>query len=369
VLVTLALICAVAARTSRKKDTGTLVLKHADTNENALVRGELVSTLIGNVVFLYDDFTIYSDNARWWQDKGVVTLNGNVRVERGPKVMRCDQMTFQKERRTVEGTGRVDYRDSTDGVRIYGRRGVYDMARKEVVLTGDPHFVRTSPSAGATARAEDTLEIVGQELTYHDSLRLATARKRVRITRGPLVATCDRADYATRLEQGHLRVKPFITYEQHTMDGDSVDLFFRGDTLDGVSVDGHAHGIYREADSADTTLTNVWGDSMYLAMTPSGDLDSVWAWGNVLSTYYLSAEEDSANRVSGKAMILAFEQGRGLRSALVWGNAASTYYVSERDSRGRNEASGDTIHVFFRSGKASELVLSGAVRGTYSPRE
>jgi hypothetical protein len=286
-------------------------------------------------------------------------------------VMRCDQMTFQKERKTVVGTGRVDYRDTLAGVWVTGRRGTYDMARREVVLTGDPHFVRYDPSAGRNrpgSRPQDTLRITGLEMTYHDSLKAATARKKVRITRGPLVATCEWADYNTTLEHGRLRIKPFITYEQHTMDGDSVDLFFRGDTLDGVSVDGHAHGIYRQTDSADTTLTNVWGDSMFLAMAPGGGLDSVWAWGDVLSTYYLSAEEDSANRVSGKAMILSFEKAGALRTALVWGNARSTYYVSEKDSRGRNEASGDTIHVFFADGKASELVLRGGVRGTYSPR-
>jgi hypothetical protein len=104
-------------------------------------------------------------------------------------------------------------------------------------------------------------------------------------------------------------------------------------------------------------------------MTPGGALDTVWAWENVHSTYYLSSEADSANEVSGKAMVLSFERGGDLRTALVWGNARSTYYVREDDGRGRNEASGDTIHVFFEQGRASELTIRGSVRGAYYPRQ
>ena len=66
-------------------------------------------------------------------------------------------------------------------------------------------------------------------------------------------------------------------------------------------------------------------------------------------------------------MILSFEDKADLHGALVWGNAESTYYVREEDGQGRNEASGDTIRVRFEEGKASELTISGSVRGAYYP--
>lgn len=353
-------------RTKKDRNSAALVLKNANSNENTLVNGELVSTLTGNVTFLYDDLTVISDNARWWRDQGTIRLNGNVRAERGVKVLTCDEMTFLKQRKQIEGSGRVDYRSPPDGVRLFGRRGTYDLDRKRFVLTGEPHFVRTD------TLGRDTLDITGVEMTYDDSLRVASSRRSVVITRGPLRATCDLAHYYARRDLAQLRGKPHIVYEGHVMDGDSVDLYFKGDTLDGVSVAGKAHALYRAIDSSttprDTNLTNVWGDSMYLKMNARGQLDSVWAWGNVISTYYLSSASDSANRVEGKAMVLAFEGRGALRSALVWGNARSTYYVREKDSDGRNEASGDTIQVWFERGQASELVLSGKVRGTYHQR-
>ncbi|MBD3240353.1 MAG: hypothetical protein GF331_07190 [Chitinivibrionales bacterium] len=340
-----------------------LILKNANRNENTLIRGELVSTLIGDVVFLYDDFTIYSDRARWWQSRGTVKLTGNVRVEREDEKMTCDRLTFLKKQKQLDASGRVNYYSHPDRVRIHGSHGRYDMDRDRFVLTGEPHFLRFD-----TAAAE-TLTIVGREMTYHDSTRVASAVRDVRITKGKLAATCERANYYTSDERAQLRGTPVITFDGNTMKGDSVDLRFRGDTLQGVAIGGSAHGLYLEPDSSDTNVTNVWGDSMYMAMTPSGSLDSLWAWEDVLSTYYLSSEADSANKVSGKAMVLSFEGSGNLRSALVWGNARSTYFVREDDGQGRNEASGDTIHVFFDEGKARELTISGSVRGSYFPQQ
>lgn len=356
ILVLCLLACAVAR--DRSPD---LILKNANRNENTLVRGELVSTLIGDVTFLYDDFTIYSDRARWWQSRGTVKLTGNVRVVRQDEEMTCDRLTFLKKQKQLDASGRVNYYSRPDRVRISGRHGRYDMDRDRFVLTGEPHFLRFD-----TAAAE-TLTIVGREMTYHDSTRVASAVSDVRITKGKLAATCDRANYYTGDERAELRGKPVITYDGNTMNGDSVDLTFRGDTLRGVAIGGSAHGLYLEPDSGDTNVTNVWGDSMYMAMTPGGSLDTLWAWENVSSTYYLSSEADSANKVSGKAMVLSFERSGDLRTALVWGNARSTYFVREDDGQGRNEASGDSIHVSFDAGRATELTVSGSVRGAYFP--
>jgi hypothetical protein len=52
----------------------------------------------------------------------------------------------------------------------------------------------------------------------------------------------------------------------------------------------------------------------------------------------------------------------------VWGNARSIYNVEEKDGRGINEASGDSITVSFAKGKATHVKLSGSVRGFYAPQ-
>lgn len=338
-----------------------LILRNANRNENMLQRGEIVSTLIGDVVFLLDDFVTKSDWGRWWQSKKNVQLRGNVRVLQDRDTLSCDQMVFTRKTNILDMRGRVDFRSPEDQLRVRGRRGRYHTTTKKFNLTGDPSFVRYDTASG------DTLTIIGDELIYEDSTKVATALRHVRITRGLLIATCHRGTYYTREETATLRGNPLILYDGNTMEGDSVDLYFAGDTLRGVSVSGDAHAEYLERDASDTNVTHVWGDSMYLAMNAEGDLDSVWAWGEVRSTYYLSSEADSANEVSGKAMVLSFEGTSDLLGALVWGNARSIYFVREDDGQGRNEASGDTIRVSFDQGKARELTISGSVRGVYSP--
>jgi lipopolysaccharide export system protein LptA len=373
------LMCALAlpadARRSRAADKDTtkagakpakrspdLTLRNANSSQGTLVNGQLVWTLTGNVIFDYDDLTIRADSARWWRGEGNVRMMANVRAVRDSSVLTCDQMSFSKTRKVVESTGRVDYRNRRDNIRLTGQRGDYDLDHNRLTLTGQPRFFRYDTTAA------ETLTIAGQEMVYEDSLGKATVLRNVTIDRARLATTCERAYYYSKTGRAELRGRPHVTYEDHTLDGDSLDLLLEGDTLRGVSVWGHAHALYRQPDTTDTNLTNVWSDSMYLAMTRSGELDSAWAWRNVLSTYEL-AESDSANRVSGKAMVLALEHDGGLRSATVWGNARSVYYVRDKGGSGRNDASGDSIRVMFQDGKASQLVLRGSVRGSYAPKK
>ena len=53
----------------------------------------------------------------------------------------------------------------------------------------------------------------------------------------------------------------------------------------------------------------------------------------------------------------------------IWGNARSTYFIEEKESRGVNEASGDSITVEFSRGKAVFLNLAGSARGIFFPRD
>jgi len=345
------------------QEPDTLILKNADYNENTFVGNKLVSVLRGNVEFHYGEMKIFSQDARWWRDEGKIALNRDVRVEKEGQELTCDRMNYYKDTDLLVAAGHFDYRSRKDNLRLIGRNGQYDLKQDFLTLTGDPQFFRYD-----TAAAE-TLTISGKVMTYSDSLKVATSKDSVVITKGKLASRCRQARYLTDELRAELRGDPRIFYEIHLLTGDSVNLFFDGDTLEGISVSGNSHGLYREAETADTSVTNIWSDSLYMALTAGGELDSVWAIGDVLSTYYLSTEPDTANEVSGKQMVLAFDDEGQLGDATVWGSARSIYHVREQEGRGgRNEASGDSIVVFFREGKASHLTLKGDVRGVYFPR-
>jgi len=339
----------------------------SDYNENMVINGEMVSTLIGNVVFTYNDLTIRSDRTRWWRSQGKIKFTGNVEVTQENQRVTCRRMIFYKERNMLEAMGNFYYENKRDNIVLTGKKGVYRIDQDEFTLTGNPKMVRYDSTE------TDTLEIVGLKMIYNDSLNLATVQDCVSIHKGPLQAYSDTARHYTKDYTSRLRGTPRIFYDIHSITGDSIDLHFSRDTLKGLSVYYEAHGRYWDvkADSSDSSLTNIWSDSMYLAIGTDGALDSIRAYKNVKSTYYLTADSDSANEVTGKRMILAFsEKGGQINNALVWGNARSTYYVSEDSGdEGRNEASGDSIKVFFEEGRATYLMLTGSVRGVYYPMD
>jgi lipopolysaccharide export system protein LptA len=331
-------------------------------NENTMVNGELISTLKGNVIFTYEDIKVRADKATWWRSQGTIKFSDHVVFVQKAQTVSCDRMTFHKDEELLIADGNFDYRNSDRRVQLTGRTGRYDLARKLFTLTGQPRFMRFDSTA------TDTLWIKGVSMSYDDSLRLAMVIKDVRIERGALRGRCDTAYYYTRDGQALLRGTPNIDYNRNMLEGKTIDLLFTDDTLQGVAVAGKAHGLYREVTDTDTNFTNTWSDSMYMDLAEGGSLDTVRAFGDVISKYYLAQQADTANEVKGRRMVLAFDTSGVVSSARVWGNARSTYFVNEQGGRGRNDASGDSLQVVFSQGRASLLTLSGSVRGVYYPQ-
>jgi hypothetical protein len=97
-------------------------------------------------------------------------------------------------------------------------------------------------------------------------------------------------------------------------------------------------------------------------------VDSLWAYRNVKSSYHPVKDSLRANEAYGKIMVLAFNKKGDVDNVKVWGNAKSVYHVEESD-KGVNIATGDSIAVAFKEGKASHVMLSGSVRGYYAPEK
>lgn len=337
-----------------------LILKNADSNVNELIRNELVSTLNGNVTFLYDDMTILSDNAQWWRDQGLVTFTNNVQLsrERTHQMLKCRSMRLIKKEDLLTADGSLEFNDSIEHLRLTAQRGLYYTNERRLKVEGQPRFFQYDSAAA------ETLTIVGETMTYIDSLKSIFVDKNVMISRGKFVSHSAHAIYRTDSSLAFLRVKPRILYETDSIEGDSIDCFFREQELRGLRVMGNAHVSYHDM-ATDTSIANVFGDSLYLAFSDSGSLDSVWAYRNVRSTYTLQNDTTEVNRAMGKIMLLTFKEGKNLDQIKIWGNARTIYFINEKSSHGRNEASGDSIRINFEQSVVSTLDLSGSVRGTY----
>jgi hypothetical protein len=355
-LAALALLTPVAAK---DKAAAPLILAHADYNENSMYNGKLVSVLKGNVHFAYDDAEIFSREATWYRGDGVAKFIDSVRIERPTQTLRCNRLDFNRDGKTVVVTGDVDFFDKKENVRMLSQRGIYHLDTKAVELDRDPVLMRFDSTA------HDTLRIVGKRMFYDDSLKVARVVDDVRILKGKLNSNCQVAYYYPERDIARLRNKPHILYDRHTLDGDSVDLHFKDDLLRGISVVGKAKGIHNDYSADDSVITNIEGDSLFMALTPEGHLDTTWVYRNVKSRYFSKKNPDQVNEARGKVMTLLFTQAGAADKLIMQGNAESTYYVDDESGAGRNEASGDRIDLYFRGGRATYILLTGAVRGIY----
>lgn len=354
-----------------KKNSGTekkspsLILESANSNENVFENDEFTSYLKGNVVFVYDDIKIKSDEATWWRNQGKVNFKNNVKVYRGAQTITCDQMHYGKANNLLIANGRFVFIDTLERAKITGSDAEYNIQTKYFQLTGKPKLVRYD-----TASAE-TLFISAERMWYIDSIHCANVVDSVKIIKGKLFSTCKAAKYYTKKEFAQLRLDPFVIYEISNVKGDSIDLFFGKNQLESATVMGNAVGRYVDtvANTRDSSYTNVWGDSLCMSVSDSGNLDSLWIYGKAKSKYYDTKDRASVNEASGKRMLMAFTEKGAADKVKVWGNAKSKYYVTEQKSKGINEASGDSITVSFKKGRASRLTLAGSARGIYFPRD
>lgn len=354
-----------AAKKNLPKKSPTLVLESANSNENSFENEEFISVLKGNVVFSYDDIKIKSDEATWWRNQGKVIFQNNVRVYRGPQTVTCDRMNFAKERNALIANGHFQFCDTLEKTTITGNDAEYYIDSKYFQLTGKPQLVRLDTVAA------ETLFISGEKMWYIDSLKCAYVSDSVKIIKGQLFSTCQKANYYTKTSLAQLRINPDITYKINHVKGDSIDLLFGKKNLKNATVMGNTFSTYIDTSEnhKDTAFTHIWGDSLLMTVSDSGRMDSLWVFGKAKSKYFVTNEPANVNEASGKKMLMSFNGNGDADLVKIWGNARSRYFVQEGKSKGINEASGDSIKVIFNRGKASSLTLVGSARGVYFPRD
>ena len=347
----------------RLKSPDLILSRFPSSNINTMSKdGEVVSVLTGNVVFLYDDATIKSQYAKWWRNKGIVPFSDRVSAVRTTQTLTSDKMDYDKSKKQLISDGHVHFYNTEERVRLNGDHGTYNMDSKFLVVEGKPHFIFYDTTA------HDTLDITGKKMTYDDLfLKKATVHDNVTIRKGKLFSHSDVAVYYPDSGMARLRLVPRIAFETDSLSGDSVDLTFTKKVLRKVKVNGNSHGMYHDFGKTDTTLTHLLGDSLSMFLSDSGKIDSLWALGNVKSKYFPIAKPSQTNEAFGKYMTVMFNKKSQVERVKVWGNAKSIYNVEEKDGRGVNEASGDSILVGFADGRATHVKMAGSVRGFYAP--
>jgi lipopolysaccharide export system protein LptA len=339
-----------------------LILKSANSNINTMGKdGEIISVLSGNVVFLYEDAVIKSQNAKWWKSRGTVTFTDNVIIQRQAQTLFSDRMDYDKNKKSLTAEGKIDFWDAKEKVKLTGKKGVYNIDSHLLTIEGNPCFYFFD------TLAKDTLKISSKKMTYNDSLKIASVFGDVLITKGKLFTKSNIAHYYVDSGWVYLRELPNVAYDTDSIRGDSVDVLFVEKRMKLAKVKGKSVGQYKNYGQTDTSITHLIGDSLCIFFTDSGKTDSMWVIGNVISRYIPIKKPYLESQAFGKQMTVSFDEKGDVSFVKIWGNAKSIYNLEEKDGRGINDASGDTIIVLFTNGKVSKVRLSGSVRGYYAP--
>lgn len=329
-----------------------LELLHADITRGVVRDSVPMRILQGNVHARQDSLELFCDLATWIESKGVLILQNNVELNRGQDTLTAAIITYYEKTKIAIAENNVhlwrtgqdvftDYLkyyyqtdqsyakngvkliDHDKRVTITAKLGEYLPAQNRTYVEKESHLVRLD-SAGT-----DTLHIYARRMEYYfEPQRLAIAIDSVRIVRENLTAKCDSAVYKLDEEKAFLEISPVAIQENSEMVGRQMEMVFKDMEIQRI--------IVREKALATSVVDSVTGKE---------------------------------NRLTGREIIM-YITDRQLRELRAISNATSNYYLrEEKEEKGFNVASADTIKVFFKNSELDSIDVKGGSQGIYYPAD
>lgn len=327
-----------------------LELLHADKTIGSKTGGEKVSRFIGNVHFRQDTVDMYCDNAVFYEKRDKVDFVGNVRISDSKKTIWARKVEYYPDKRLAECTGMVkiktaDTEVSTDylsydfknklavargslfiddipnKVKIWGDHGEHDGQLKYSLVNSNAKLVKIDSAA------TDTLVVTADRLEYfgRDSSK-ATALDSVTLLKGGLKAVCDTMIYMPDAEIAWLNQKPHAWYEENELYGSRMRVCFDSLEIKEILLIGQAKAINAE-------------DSL----------------------------KEKINVLKGRKILFKIKNKKP-QNIISTGNASSVYYLKQDgEDQGMNQATADTISIFFKEGEVDSIRIRGGAQGVYYP--
>ncbi len=343
-----------------------LVMETADRMEGFRDRGEYI--LRGGVVFTHGELRLETEKAVWIREANLVLADSGMRITNRGSTLEARSGRYDKALSRATAEGDVVVRDSAGEFELIGRNLIYDRNTHVAQLFGNP-VLKHFPESDTAAEA-DTLVIRGEVISYNDSLSVARAEGKVRITRGDLLIQSNRAEFFRARDSLLLTGEPRLNVGESEVAGKEMRVRLTGKEIRSLRVrgDAEAGSLEKGAAGIPARQSRVWGDSLFMAFKKEAP-DSVEVFSNAKGNYYDVDRPEYINEMTGGYMVLRFGEKR-ISSADVVGGAKSVYYHFDEDAlKGRNSAEGDTIHFTFVEGKIDEVEVIGKAVGRYLAKE
>ncbi|HVP35603.1 MAG TPA: putative LPS assembly protein LptD, partial [Terriglobales bacterium] len=313
----------------QQKPEEPIELLHADLSELRTEKDNIIVNLNGNVHLRHGQADLYSDRAVWYRSAGILVFIGNVKIEDPDQSIKAERVTYYQNTRRIVADENVELESKKEKAMVLGGHGEYDRNKKYLVFTQSPSLIY-NPQA-----KDSTLTVKADTLEYYVEQKKGTAIRDVHILKGDMEATCGRAELFGQEERIVLTQNPSAKKTDSELSGDEIEILYKNNKVYQIKVTGGAKASHKEiADS----LSQRYNES-YLA---------------------------------GKTIYFFLGEDEKLKQVKVLNNATSLYFPSAKDtlSQIKNEASGDSLELFFDGSKLNQIVIiGGAIGSYYSPAE
>jgi hypothetical protein len=203
----------------------------------------------------------------------------------------------------------------------------------------------------------DTVTIEAKSLIFDKRKSFAQAYQNVKLTQKDLVVTCDTGYFDRKNNWLSMKGHPTCDMKNYHLTGDSIFLVLdeTGKMLKSALVIRNAHGVQNEGPKRGNpgSVTEAFGDTLYCEFV-KGKIKRLYVNLNAKGFFYETDLKEYRNLMDGNRLDLYFNKGK-MDRAVVSGKAQSTYFYVKKDRTvsGKNEATGDTIHIMFDPKKNS----------------
>lgn len=385
----LALFLVAFLATSVSAQTSPLIMKHADSLAVARKRGTLL--LMGRVHFVHDSVQFRTQRAFWNKDAESVQCSGGFLFTHPSGYIQAQNGLYQKKAGIATATGDVHAGDSANTYLFTGEYLEYDREKEILTMPQKPFLQQFEKLDSGKV---DTVTVSAKRIIYNKGTSFAEAYDNVRITQNNMVITGDTGFFDKKndwLSMTHVRLTqddmvvtcdtgffdhknnwlslkghPTCDMKNYHLTGDSIFLVLdsAGKSLKTALVIRNAHGVQQEdpKKNAPGSVTEAFGDTLY-AEFKNEKIERLYVNLNARGFFYETDLKEYRNLMDGDRLDLYFNQGK-MDHAVVSGKAQSTYFYVKKDRSvsGKNEATGDTIHILFDAQKnaVKSLKLLGA---------
>lgn len=388
--------------------TSPLIMKHADSLAVARKRGTLI--LHGRVHFVHDSVQFRTQRAVWNKDNEVVQCEGGFKFMHPSGFMDADRGVYRKKDNEATATGNVHAGDSAHTYYMTGEHLVYNRKDEILDIPKDPRLYQYEKNKDGS---EDTLTVVAKHIIYnkgagiaqahddvvithkevtiaanhmkydrntdvaeaisnvslkHDDITVyadrmnynkkddfAEAFNHVKMVQDDMVVTCDTGYFDRKNNWIAIKGHPTCDLKNYHLTGDSIFMVLdsTGNSLKSALVIRNAHGVQQEEAKGRNPghVTEAFGDTLY-AQFSGNKIEHLYVNLNAHGFFYETDLQDYRNLMDGNRLDMFFKKGK-MDHAVVSGKAQSTYFYvkNDRSISGKNEATGDTIHILFDAQK------------------